>query len=184
MGHAAARPSPDPPDDVTPRPVDPLLLVRTVPEGPDRRPVLGLVATWGLGGDLAGAAVDCGHLFVFADAADDRARAVGAAHVAPIDDATTAGTGPGLELRWLAVDPSHRGVGHGRRLLSELCDGLRAGGSLRLVAALGNLDLDTMGRFQRLGFRFAAVSPVSAATARGWPPAPGSVDLVWFDLEL
>ncbi len=96
----------------------------------------------------------------------------------PVAAAATRPLGDGRRVRMVAVGvaAAHRGRGIGRRMIEELCDGLRARGVLVLVAAVPS-DLAA----GLVVLRHAGLRP--SYVERSSPEADGR-DLVWFDVAL
>jgi ribosomal protein S18 acetylase RimI-like enzyme len=116
-----------------------------------------------------------GEVFTLADAASSTTDPVGVAHARAVGDGWV------VELRALTVAPAHRGRGHGRRLLDEVANALRASGARHLTAAVPDDAIDRMELLRQAGFRDATVD--RGATSRA-DDADTARDLVWFEQEL
>jgi lactoylglutathione lyase len=93
------------------------------------------------------------------------------------------------EIKNMAVEPSHRGRGIGRRLLQAAADVARAEDRSLLVVATAAADVDNLRFYQRAGFRLRSVERDAFSAAAGY--APDTVidgielrDRVWLDLDL
>ena len=96
----------------------------------------------------------------------------------PVAAAGTRPLGDGRRVRLVAagVAASHRGRGIGRRMIEDLCDGLRARGVMVLVAAVPSDLAAGLVVLQQAGLRPSYVE-------RSSPEADGR-DVVWFDVNL
>ena len=127
---------------------------------------------------------DEGQVLVVTDAAAGADEApLGAALTLPVAAARV------VEIRALAVDPAHRGLGIGAYLLEGVADAARASGCRRLLAAATNVDVGSIVLLQRAGFRLTHVERDGCCPERGWSARQPhdhlqARDLLWFDLEL
>ena len=96
----------------------------------------------------------------------------------PVAAAGTRPLGDGRRVRLVAagVAAPHRGRGIGRRMIEDLCDGLRARGVLVLVAAVPSDLTAGLAVLQQAGLRPSHVERSSSE-------ADGR-DVVWFDVDL
>jgi ribosomal protein S18 acetylase RimI-like enzyme len=94
-----------------------------------------------------------------------------------------------LEIKTVAVEPSHQGRGVGRTLIGAAVALARAERRSTVVVATAAADTRNLRFYQRLGFRMRAIERDAFTTANGY--APGLVvdgielrDRVWLDLPL
>jgi GNAT superfamily N-acetyltransferase len=98
-------------------------------------------------------------------------------------------SGNDIELKNMAVDPSRRGTGIGRRLVEAALAAARADGYSRMIVATAAADIGNLRFYQRCGFRMTGVEPDAFTPATGYPE-PIDVDgiplrdRVWLAREL
>ena len=102
---------------------------------------------------------------------------------------TETGLATELEIKSLAILPSHQRRGIGRELVRAAIELARDEGRSRLVVATAAADTGNLRFYQRLGFRMSAIERDAFTTATGY--APGLRidgielrDRVWLDLAL
>jgi ribosomal protein S18 acetylase RimI-like enzyme len=93
------------------------------------------------------------------------------------------------EIKNMAVEPSYRGRGIGRRLLRAAADVARAQDRSLLVVATAAADVDNLRFYQRAGFRLRSIERDAFSPAAGYPPDTviDGIELrdrVWLDLDL
>ena len=91
-----------------------------------------------------------------------------------------------MELKSLAVLPTHRGTGLGGRLVEAGIAYARAHGFPRVVLSTAAADTHLLRFYQRLGFRFTHIDRDVFTVAAGYPPDLAVdgirlLDRVWFD---
>ena len=106
-------------------------------------------------------------------------------HVQLVDAADTHQS----EIKNMAVEPSYRGRGVGRRLLDAAVELARSRGRSLLVVATAAADIDNLRFYQRAGFRVRSVERDAFTEAEGYFPhvSPDGIDLrdrVWLDLTV
>ena len=106
-------------------------------------------------------------------------------HVQLVDTADTRES----EIRNIAVEPSQRGCGIGRRLLDAAVDVARARHRRRVVVATAGADIDNLRFYQRAGFRLRSIERDAFTESDGYPPhttADGIAvrDRVWLELAV
>ena len=90
------------------------------------------------------------------------------------------------EIKNMAVEPSYRGRGIGRRLIEAAAELVRARHHSMLVVATAAADVDNLRFYQRAGFRMRSVERDAFTPAAGYSPQPSldGIDLrdrVWLD---
>ena len=93
------------------------------------------------------------------------------------------------EIKNMAVEPSHRRCGIGRRLLEAAADVARARGRSLLVVATATADIENLRFYQRAGFRMRSVERDAFTDAAGYAPQTSAAgidlrDRVWLDLAV
>ena len=106
-------------------------------------------------------------------------------HVQLVDTADTRES----EIRNIAVEPSQRGCGIGRRLLDAAADVARARHRGRLVVATAAADIDNLRFYQRAGFRLRSIERDAFTESDGYPAHTTAEgidvrDRVWLDLAV
>jgi ribosomal protein S18 acetylase RimI-like enzyme len=149
--------------------------LRRVEPGPDRRPLLPLLALADEATDQVEAALDEGWLYVLTEDGVD----VGAVQVVPHDRWSA-------ELRLVAVDPVHHGRGLGQRMVKGVLEELASLGWHRVVVGTSNAGVGQIAFYQKCGFRLLRIDRDYFDEARGYDGTAtenGIVhrDLVWFD---
>jgi ribosomal protein S18 acetylase RimI-like enzyme len=93
------------------------------------------------------------------------------------------------EIKNMAVEPSHRGLGIGRRLIDAAVEHSRAQNRTTITVSTAAADVGNLRFYQRAGFRFRAVERDAFTTASGY--AADTVidgielrDRIWLDLEI
>src|SRR3954447_20471869 len=92
-----------------------------------------------------------------------------------------------LEIKNMAVLPSHQRRGIGRVLLERATEVAREEGRARLFVATATADISNLRFYQRAGFRFASIERDAFTPARGYPPVSDGIELcdrVWLTREL
>ena len=102
---------------------------------------------------------------------------------------TETGSPSALEIKNLAVVPSHRGRGVGRELVGDAVALARREGCARLLVSTAAADTGNLRFYQRLGFRMRSVERDAFTEATGYPPGleiDGIPlrDRVWFDRDI
>jgi GNAT superfamily N-acetyltransferase len=102
---------------------------------------------------------------------------------------TETGLATELEIKSMAILPSHQRRGVGRALVAAAIELARDEGRSRLVVATAAADTGNLRFYQRLGFRMSAIERDAFTTATGY--APGLRidgielrDRVWLDLAV
>ncbi|TML07569.1 MAG: GNAT family N-acetyltransferase [Actinobacteria bacterium] len=93
------------------------------------------------------------------------------------------------EIKNMAVVPSRRGEGIGRRLIEAAIDLARSDGRSVLAVATAAADIGNLRFYQRVGFRMRSVERDAFTPATGYPPDLVSDgiplrDRVWLELDL
>jgi GNAT superfamily N-acetyltransferase/catechol 2,3-dioxygenase-like lactoylglutathione lyase family enzyme len=93
------------------------------------------------------------------------------------------------EIKNIAVEPSYRGRGIGRRLIETAVELALARHRSLLVVATAAADIDNLRFYQRNGFRMRSIERDAFTPNAGYPPHSsvdgiGLLDRVWLDLEL
>src|SRR5436190_817609 len=92
------------------------------------------------------------------------------------------------EIKNMAVDPSYRGRGIGRRLIEAAVELARTRRRPLLVVATGAADVGNLRFYQRAGFRLRSVERDAFTQAAGYSPQRVDGielrDRVWFDRDL
>jgi lactoylglutathione lyase len=93
------------------------------------------------------------------------------------------------EIKNMAVQPSYRGRGIGRRLVEAAVELVRARDRSTLAVATAAADVDNLRFYQRAGFRLRSVERDAFTPATGYAPqsSPAGIELrdrVWLDLDL
>jgi ribosomal protein S18 acetylase RimI-like enzyme len=106
-------------------------------------------------------------------------------HVQLVDSADTWES----EIRNIAVEPSQRGCGIGRRLLDAAVDVARARHRRRLVVATAAADIDNLRFYQRAGFRLHSIERDAFTESDGYPrhATADGIDVrdrVWLELAV
>lgn len=99
------------------------------------------------------------------------------------------GTAGHVEIKNMAVQETHQGLGIGRRLVAAAVDLASAESATTLVVATAAADVGTLRFYQRLGFRFLSVERDAFTAATGYPPGLrlDGIELrdrVWLDRPL
>lgn len=81
-----------------------------------------------------------------------------------------AGRSSQLEIKNMAVDPSHQGRGIGRALIDGAVALARDEGRTALVVATAAADVGNLRFYQRLGFRMASIERDAFTEAAGYEP--------------
>ncbi len=94
-----------------------------------------------------------------------------------------------VEIKNMAVTPSHQGAGIGRTLVEHALTMARERGATRVTVATGTGDTGNLRFYQRLGFRMLAIERDAFTPERGYPAGLEVdgiplLDRVWFDQEL
>jgi ribosomal protein S18 acetylase RimI-like enzyme len=106
-------------------------------------------------------------------------------HVQLVDSADTWES----EIRNIAVEPSQRGCGIGRKLLDAAVDVARARHRRRLVVATAAADIDNLRFYQRAGFRLHSIERDAFTESDGYPrhATADGIDVrdrVWLELAV
>ena len=96
---------------------------------------------------------------------------------------------PQREVKNMAVEPSYRRRGIGRRLLESAVEVARARGREQLVVSTAAADVENLRFYQLAGFRLRSVERNAFSPAAGYPPDTliDGIELrdrVWLDLDL
>jgi ribosomal protein S18 acetylase RimI-like enzyme len=99
------------------------------------------------------------------------------------------GTSHEAEIKNMATDPGHRGLGVGRMLMAAAIDLARRAGCRGVVVATAAADTGNLRFYQRLGFRLRSIERDAFTAADGYAPeleidGVPLRDRVWLDLRL
>ncbi len=98
------------------------------------------------------------------------------------------GSGDTVEIRLVQGAEGWRGHDVELRIVEELADALRARGVRRIVAGVGNAELQPIDLLTRAGFRISYVERDACTPERGWTRVRGdrahNRDVLWLELEV
>lgn len=102
---------------------------------------------------------------------------------------TDTGSATEVEIRNMAVAPTHRGRGIGRALVAAAVELARREARTTMVVATATADVGILRFYQRQGFRMRSIERDAFTPATGYPPqilADGIPlrDRVWLDMAL